>query len=101
MDSEAISLEEAIRHAREMASQAYVEQACAQEHQQLADWLEELQAFREARGRLKTPSKRSVPPVNPHERLAPFFGGDLSNPVPQSTFLVGLPPFPDKGVEPS
>ena len=40
-----MTLEEAIAHAKERANQDCTD--CAKEHAQLAEWLEELKAFRE------------------------------------------------------
>ena len=39
-----MSLDEAIQHAKEVASQRCIE--CAEQHDQLAEWLEELKQYR-------------------------------------------------------
>ena len=46
-----LSIDEAIEHAREVASRKFDDRVhcikCAEEHEQLAEWLEELKAYRE------------------------------------------------------
>ena len=46
-----LSIDEAIAHAREVASRKFDDRVhcirCAEEHEQLAEWLEELKAYRE------------------------------------------------------
>ena len=46
-----LSIDEAIAHAREVASRKFDDRvhciSCAEEHEQLAEWLEELKALRE------------------------------------------------------
>ena len=46
-----MTIDEAIAHAREVASRKFDDRvhciSCAEEHEQLADWLEELKAYRE------------------------------------------------------
>ena len=46
-----LSIDEAIAHAREVASRKFDDRvhciSCAEEHEQLAEWLEELKAYRE------------------------------------------------------
>ena len=46
-----LSIDEAIAHAREVASRKFDDKvhciSCAEEHEQLAEWLEELKAYRE------------------------------------------------------
>ena len=46
-----LSIDEAIAHAREVASRKFDDKVhcirCAEEHEQLAEWLEELKAYRE------------------------------------------------------
>lgn len=54
-----MTLDEAIQHAREVGIKMVCsreDKSCGQEHLQLADWLEELKAFRSA---YKTPPKQS------------------------------------------
>ena len=45
-----LSIDEAITHAREVASRKFDDRvhciSCAEEHEQLAEWLEELKAYR-------------------------------------------------------
>ena len=45
-----LSIDEAIAHAREVASRKFDDRvhciSCAEEHEQLAEWLEELKAYR-------------------------------------------------------
>lgn len=46
-----LSIDEAIKHAREVASRKFDDRVhcirCAEEHEQLAEWLEELKTYRE------------------------------------------------------
>ena len=48
-----MTIDEAIEHAREVASRKFDDRvhciSCAEEHEQLAEWLEELKAYREIR----------------------------------------------------
>lgn len=41
-----MTLEEATKHAREVSARCQGNEACSRDHAQLADWLEELQAWR-------------------------------------------------------
>ena len=47
-----LSIDEAIAHAREVASRKFDDRVhcirCAEEHEQLAEWLEELKMYRES-----------------------------------------------------
>ena len=47
-----VSIDEAIAHAREVASRKFDDRVhcirCAEEHEQLAEWLEELKMYRES-----------------------------------------------------
>ena len=47
-----LSIDEAIEHAREVASRKFDDRvhciSCAEEHEQLAEWLEELKMYRES-----------------------------------------------------
>lgn len=65
-----MTLDEAIQHAREVAQSGCSE--CCKEHEQLADWLEELRDLRQAQGRkyidrleLKSLARESGSPAVP------------------------------------
>ena len=56
-----LSIDEAIAHAREVASRKFDDRvhciSCAEEHEQLAEWLEELKALREEKSEFQIIAK--------------------------------------------